>query len=108
MPDVKILPSTDRVLVEPIEVKNETKSGLVISAGGESTIKTSFATILAKNESVENYNVGDVVFYNPNAGFKTRLFGKNYVLLTRGEILAKIEIENKEDINEAFNPQDLA
>lgn len=106
MPEIEIIPAENRILVEPIEVKNETKSGLVICAGGESTIKTTFATVLAVATSLkEEYKVGDIIFYNEKAGVRFRLGGKNLITLTKGEILLKVVTD---DLAGAINAQDLA
>lgn len=106
MPELEILPQNDRILAEPIAVKNTTKSGLLITAGGEDTIKTTFATILAVAESLkDDYKPGEVIYSNEKAGVKFRLGGKNLILLLKGEILAKIKVDNLQD---AINAQDLA
>lgn len=105
MGELVIHPQNDRVLVEPISVENKTKSGLVIVAG-EERISTTFAKILAVAETLkDSYKRGEIVFYNGNAGAKFRLGGKNLILLTKGEVLAKIEVD---DLSEAINVQDLA
>lgn len=108
MSEVKIIPMNERVLVEPIQVENKTLSGLVISAGGEEKIPTTFATILAVNENLKDeYKVGEVVYFREQTGVRLRLFGKHFTLLLKNEILAKIEIDKK-DLGSAINSQDLA
>lgn len=108
MGELKITPQNDRILVEPIEVKNTTESGLVIIPGGEDTIKTTFATVLAVAESLKNdYKIGETIYFNERAGVRFRLCGKNFVLLLKNEILAKIEVD-KGGLDKAINAQDLA
>lgn len=106
MPELEILPVNDRLLVEPIAVKNETKSGLVIIPGGETTIKTTFSTILAVSETLkDSYSVGEIIYSNDKAGVKFRLAGKSLMLLLKGEVLAKIKTNN---LAEVISYQDLA
>ena len=108
MANLKIVPQNERLLVEPIEVKNTTSSGLVIMAGGEDTIKTTFATIISVAESLkDDYKKGETVYYSDRAGVRFRLSNKNYVLLTKSEVLAKIEVDAK-DLGKEINAQDLA
>lgn len=105
MPELEIIPQNDRILVEPIEVKNTTKSGLVINAGGDDKIMTSFAKILAVAETLkDDYKLGETIYFNEKAGVKFRLAGKSLVLLLKNEILAKIKTH---DLESAINFQDL-
>jgi co-chaperonin GroES (HSP10) len=103
---IQIIPQNERVLVEPIEVKNTTESGLVIVSGGEDKIPTTFGTILEVSETMkEFYSIGETIYYNAKAGVQFRFGGKNLVLLTKGEILAKIKVDN---LAQQIDARDLA
>lgn len=107
MPEIKIIPQNDRLLVQPIIVDNTTKSGLIMAAG-EENIKTAFATILAISESlVDIYKLDDIIFYNVKAGVQFRFAGRELLLLTKGEVLAIVEIDKK-DLRDAIDNRDLA
>ena len=97
---LNIIPQNERLLVESIEVENVTKSGLVLTASEGKTLRTSFAEVIAVHKSLtDDYDIGDIVYHNPNAGADITLYGKKYILLTVGEVLAKVEVAGDEDVD---------
>jgi co-chaperonin GroES (HSP10) len=105
MPSLNIIPQNERVLAEIIEVKNSTKSGLVLTADNVDTISTTFATILAVADTIkEEFKKGDVIYFNARAGIQMPIAGKKFILLTKSEVLAKIETD---DLSSIINSQDL-
>lgn len=93
---VKIIPQNDRILVESIKVSSTTKSGIIIDVN-EDKIETAFARIVkVSNELKDDYKAKEIIYHNPQAGVNISLYGKKYLLLTRGEILAKIELDERQ------------
>jgi len=75
------------VLVERVELIEETDSGIVIpqTARFERT-----GRVVLDNDTI-GLKKGDIVLYVPNSGGKVSLYGKIYVFLYNNEIICKLE-----------------
>ena len=92
MADVKIKPLADRVLVEPMQAEEKTKSGIIIPDTAKE--KPQKGTVVAagpgtKDEKME-VKVGDVVLYGKYAGSELSIEGKDYLMMRQSHILAVI------------------
>ncbi len=92
MADVKIKPLADRVLVEPMQAEEKTKSGIIIPDTAKE--KPQKGTVVAagpgtKDEKME-VKVGDVVLYGKYAGSELSVEGKDYLMMRQSDILAVI------------------
>jgi chaperonin GroES len=92
MADVKIKPLADRVLVEPTQAEEKTKSGIIIPDTAKE--KPQRGTVVAagpgtKDEKME-VKVGDVVLYGKYAGSELSIDGKDYLMMRQSDILAII------------------
>jgi chaperonin GroES len=92
MADVKIKPLADRVLVEPMQAEEKTKSGIIIPDTAKE--KPQKGTVVAagpgtKDEKME-VKVGDVVLYGKYAGSELSIEGKDYLMMRQSDILAVI------------------
>jgi chaperonin GroES len=92
MADVKIKPLADRVLVEPMQAEEKTKSGIIIPDTAKE--KPQRGTVVAagpgtKDEKME-VKVGDVVLYGKYAGSELSIEGKDYLMMRQSDILAVI------------------
>ncbi|NJK95672.1 MAG: co-chaperone GroES [Bacteroidetes bacterium] len=92
MADVKIKPLADRVLVEPMQAEEKTKSGIIIPDTAKE--KPQKGTVVAagpgtKDEKME-VKVGDVVLYGKYAGSELSIEGKDYLMMRQTDILAVI------------------
>jgi chaperonin GroES len=92
MADVKIKPLADRVLVEPMQAEEKTKSGIIIPDTAKE--KPQKGTVVAagpgtKDEKME-VKVGDVVLYGKYAGSELTVEGKDYLMMRQTDILAVI------------------
>ncbi len=92
MADVKIKPLADRVLVEPMQAEEKTKSGIIIPDTAKE--KPQKGTVVAagpgtKDEKME-VKVGDVVLYGKYAGSELSVEGKDYLMMRQTDILAVI------------------
>lgn len=92
MADVKIKPLADRVLVEPMQAEEKTKSGIIIPDTAKE--KPQRGTVIAagpgtKDEKME-VKVGDVVLYGKYAGSELSVEGKDYLMMRQSDILAVI------------------
>lgn len=92
MADVKIKPLADRVLVEPMQAEEKTKSGIIIPDTAKE--KPQRGTVVAagpgtKDEKME-VKIGDVVLYGKYAGSELSIEGRDYLMMRQSDILAVI------------------
>jgi chaperonin GroES len=81
-------PLGDRVLVERVEEKNTTASGIIIPDNAKE--KPSQAKVVAIGNEVEDINVNDVVVFGKYSGTELVLEGKDYLVLETSDILGII------------------
>jgi len=81
-------PLGDRVLVERIEEKNTTASGIIIPDNAKE--KPLQAKVIAVSSEVEDVKEGDVVVFGKYSGTELVLEGKEYLVLDTSDILGVI------------------
>ena len=96
---MKIRPIFDRVVLKPIENKEQTESGIFIP---ESAVEKPYmALVVAIGDGVESdgkkcemkVQVGDKVLYSKFAGIEYKLDKEEFLIIRQGDILAIVEKE---------------
>lgn len=94
---MKIRPLFDKVVIEPVEAEERTKSGIILPSAAQE--KQQMANVIAVGpggmidgkEVVMQVKVGDKVLYSKYSGSEFKLDGKDVVILRQSDILAVIE-----------------
>ena len=94
---VTIKPLEDRILVAPLEAEQTTKSGLVIPDTAKEKPQEGEVIATGPGRIDDNGNrvpldvaVGDVVIYSKYGGTEVKYSGKEYLLLSARDVLAKV------------------
>ena len=94
---MKIKPLFDRIVIEPVETEEKTKSGIVLLAKDQE--KPQMAKVIAVGpggnvdgkEVVMQVKVGDKVLYSKYAGSEFKIDGKEVTIMRQSDVLAVIE-----------------
>ena len=94
---MKIRPLFDKVVIEPIEAEERTKSGIILPTAAQE--KQQLAKVLAVGpggivdgkEVTMEVKVGDKILYSKYAGTEFKLDGKDVTILRQGDILAVVD-----------------
>lgn len=94
---MQIKPLFDRIVIEPIDAEEKTKSGIVLLAKDQE--KPQMAKIIAVgpggivdgNEIVMQVKVGDKVLYSKYAGSEFKIDGKQVTIMRQSDVLAIVE-----------------
>ena len=94
---MKIKPLFDRIVVEPVEAEEKTKSGIVLLAKDQE--KPQMARVIAVGpggnvdgkDVVMQVNVGDKVLCSKYAGSEFKVDGKDVTIMRQSDVLAVIE-----------------
>ena len=103
---MKIKPLFDRVVLKPIENKNQTRSGIYIPE--DSSEKPHLAKVVAVGEGgiidgnqVEmKVKIGDKVLFSKFAGIEYKVEKEDFLIIRQGDILAVVDTENEGEKNE--------
>jgi chaperonin GroES len=88
---MKIQPLDDRVLVIPAGEEETTASGIIIpDTAKEKPRRGTIAAVGNDEELQELVKEGDVILYGKYAGDELSYDGTDYLILNRGDILAKL------------------
>jgi len=89
---MRIKPFEDRVLVEPEEVtESKTKSGIILpDTAKEKPRRGKVVEVRTDEELADKIKVGDTVVYAKFTGDEIEFEGKNYLIISRSDILAVI------------------
>lgn len=89
---MRIKPFEDRVLVEPEEVtESKTKSGIILpDTAKEKPRRGKVVEVGTDEELADKIKVGDTVVYAKFTGDEIEFEGKNYLIISRSDILAVI------------------
>jgi len=92
MSKIKIIPLSDRVVVEPIAVETKTASGLYIPDSAKEKSQQGIVVAVGKGLKDEpmTVKVGDTVLYGKFSSTDVKLNGKNYLIMRESDILAVI------------------
>lgn len=94
---MKIRPLFDRIVVEPVEAEEKTKSGIVLLAKDQE--KPQMAKVIAVGpggnvdgkDVVMQIKVGDKVLCSKYAGSEFKVDGKDVTIMRQSDVLAVIE-----------------
>lgn len=94
---MKIRPLGDRVVLKQLDAQSTTKSGIVLPDGAKE--KPQVAKVVAvgpgKCQDGERISVcvkeGDHVIYSKYAGTQVKLEDEEYMIVSEGDIIAKVE-----------------
>ena len=88
---MKIQPLDDRVLVIPAGEEETTASGIIIpDTAKEKPRRGTIAAVGNDEDLQELVKEGDVILYGKYAGDELSYDGTDYLILNRGDILAKL------------------
>jgi len=88
---MKIQPLDDRVLVVPAGEEETTASGIIIpDTAKEKPRRGTIAAVGNDEDLQELVKEGDVILYGKYAGDELSYDGTDYLILNRGDILAKL------------------
>ena len=89
---MKIIPLDDRVLVEPAGEEEKTASGIIIPDTAKEKPRRGTVVAVGNDEELkELVKKGDTILYGKYAGDELQYDGNDYLIITRGDILAKIK-----------------
>ncbi len=89
---MKIQPLDDRVLVEPASEEEKTASGIIIPDTAKEKPRRGKVVAVGNDEELQELlKAGDEVLYGKYAGDELQYDGKDYLILSRSDILAKLK-----------------
>ena len=94
---MKLMPLTDRVVLNQLEAEETTKSGIILT--GTAQEKPQEAEVIAVGpggmvdgkEVVMQVKEGQKVIYSKYAGTEVKLEGEEYIIVRQNDILAVVE-----------------
>ena len=94
---MKLVPLSDRVVLQQVEAEETTKSGIILSSAAQE--KPQEAKVLAVGpggivdgkEVKMQVKVGQKVIYSTYAGTEVKLDGETYIVVRESDILAIVE-----------------
>lgn len=93
---MNIKPLFDRVIIEPDEINNTSKGGIVLPQTAQDRPQTGKVVAVGSGKDLENndvgmqVNVGDTVIFNKYTGAEVKFEDKNYIILRQIDIIAVI------------------
>ena len=88
---MKITPLDDRVLVTPASEEEKTASGIIIPDTAKEKPRRGTIVAVGNDEDLQELvKEGDVILYGKYAGDELQYEGQDYLILNRGDILAKL------------------
>ena len=88
---MKIQPLDDRVLVVPAGEEEKTASGIIIPDTAKEKPRRGTVAAVGNDEDLQELiKEGDMILYGKYAGDELSYDGTDYLILSRGDILAKL------------------
>lgn len=89
---MKIQPLDDRVLVEPASEEEKTASGIIIPDTAKEKPRRGKIIAVGNDEELQDLvKKGDIILYGKYAGDSLQYDGKDYLIISRSDILAKLK-----------------
>lgn len=88
---MKVQPLDDRVLVKPVEEEQQTGSIIIPDTAKEKPIVGEVKAVGTDEEIQKLIKVGDRVIFGKYAGEEIRLEGEKHLIISRSDLLGKIE-----------------
>lgn len=88
---MKIQPLDERVLVEPLEQEERVGSIIIPDTAKEKPMMGTVRSVGTDEEIQKLISVGDKVIFGKYAGEEIKVDGKKHLIISRSDILAKVE-----------------
>ncbi len=94
---MKIKPLFDRIVIEPLDAEEKTKSGIVLLAKDQEKPQVARVVAVGPGGQVDGkevkmvLKVGDKVLYSKYAGSEYKIDDKNYTVMRQSDVLAVVE-----------------
>ena len=94
---MKINPLFDRIVIEPLETEEKTKSGIVLLAKDQEKPQIARVTAVGPGGLVDGKDVqmvvkvGDKVLYSKYAGSEFKVDNKTFTVMRQSDLLAIVE-----------------
>ncbi len=94
---MKIKPLFDRIVIEPLDVEEKTKSGIVLLAKDQEKPQIARVVAVGPGGNVDGkevkmvVKVGDKVLYSKYAGSEYKIDDKTYTVMRQSDVLATVE-----------------
>ena len=94
---MKIKPLFDRIVIEPLDAEEKTKSGIVLLAKDQEKPQIARVIAVGPGGNVDGkdvsmvLNVGDKVLYSKYAGSEYKIDDKNFTVMRQSDVLAVVE-----------------
>ena len=94
---MKIRPLFDRIVIEPIDSEEKTKSGIVLLAKDQEKPQMAKVVAVGPGGNVDGKDVvmqlkaGDKVLYSKYAGSEFKIDGKEVTIMRQSDVLAVVE-----------------
>lgn len=91
---MNIKPLFDRIVIEPLDVEEKTKSGIVLLAKDQEKPQIARVTAVGPGGIVDGKDVkmvvkvGDKVLYSKYAGSEFKVDGKDFTVMRQSDVLA--------------------
>ena len=94
---MKIKPLFDRIVIEPLDAEEKTKSGIVLLAKDQEKPQIARVVAVGPGGDVDGkevkmvLKVGDKVLYSKYAGSEYKIDDKNFTVMRQSDVLAVVE-----------------
>ena len=94
---MKIKPLFDRIVIQPLDAEEKTKSGIVLLAKDQEKPQVASVVAVGPGGLVDGkevkmvVKVGDKVLYSKYAGSEYKLDDKTYTVMRQSDVLAVVE-----------------
>lgn len=88
---MKVQPLDERVLVEPVEVEEKVGSIIIPDTAKEKPMMGNVVAVGTDEDLQKVLKKGDKVIFGKYAGEEIKIEGKKHLIITRSDILAKVE-----------------
>ena len=94
---MKLVPLSDRVVIQQLEAEETTKSGIVLPSQAKEKPQEAEVVAVGPGGIVDGKEVkmqvkpGDRIIYSKYAGTEVKLDGKEYIIVRQSDILAIVE-----------------
>ncbi len=86
----RVLPLEDRVLVKIVKEEEKTPSGIILPDVAKEKPQIAEVIEVGDDESIK-VKKGDKIIFAKYSGTEIKIDGEDYLILSKGDILAKIE-----------------
>ncbi|MCR5452941.1 MAG: co-chaperone GroES [Lachnospiraceae bacterium] len=94
---MKLVPLSDRVVVQQLEAEETTKSGIILASSAQEKPQEALVIAVGPGGVVDGKEVtmqvkeGQKVIYSKYAGTNVKLDGEEYIIVKQDDILAIVE-----------------